>query len=121
MRNGVLLAAVLATWWAAAGCSSSAVPEPEQSTLDRRGDAAERVPIQLIVRFRTVPQPSDSVFLSRLSKAIGTPIAYVRPMSGGAHVLRVVVPPDAVAEIVRRLENRPEVVDVQPDVRVRPQ
>lgn len=89
--------------------------------MPQSGGSAACAATQLIVRFRAVPEPSDPAFLASLSETLGTSIAYVRPMSGGAHVLRVDVEPDAVADVIRRLETRPEVVAVQPDVRVRPQ
>lgn len=77
--------------------------------------------VRLIVRFRADVDPTDPAFLERLSREVGMSFAYLRPMSGGAHVLRASASPESVAGGVRRLRNRPEIADVQLDVPVRRQ
>lgn len=96
--------------------SRSAGPSGTRAeTLDRA------VAVHLIILFRAGTIPADSAFLAALSQDVGTPLAYLRPMSGGAHLFQALVPPASVNELVRRLQNRPDVLDVQPDVAVRRQ
>ena len=84
-------------------------------TLDRA------IAIQLVILFRAGIVPADPTYLATLAEDIGTPLAYLRPVSGGAHLLRARVPPESVSELVRRLQSRPDVLDVQPDIAVRRQ
>jgi len=73
---------------------------------------------QIIVKFRDPgTDPSRPAFLTSLSASAGTEITFVRPMSGGAFVLRAggVGSPDDLAEVVRRLRARPDVESVEPD------
>lgn len=119
MHRRTVLAAVLL---AVGGCSSAEPRETSTAASSANGDSQDggHASVRLIVQFRASTRPADPAFLAQLSKTLGTPIAYVRPMSGGAHVLKVSIPPESVAEVVQRLKQRPEVVDVQPDVPVRP-
>lgn len=77
--------------------------------------------IRLIVLFRKEINPESPVFLAKLSHEIGTPLAYIGPISGGAYLLRASVAPDSVPDVVRRLKSQPGVVDAQVDVKVRRQ
>jgi len=122
MRTRVALATALAGVAAIGACETSTrLPSPagppgvRAESVDRAGS------IQLIVLFRAGTSAADPVFLAALSRDIGTPLAYLRPLSGGAHLLRASVPPESLDDLVRRLQDRPEVLDVQPDVAVRRQ
>jgi len=73
---------------------------------------------QIIVKFREPGiDPSRPEFLTSLSGTAGTEISFVRPMSGGAFVLRAsgVGTPDGLADVVRRLKARPDVESAEPD------
>lgn len=120
MRRRTVLAAVLL---AAGGCNSTERREgaPAGAPGGGRRPAGNETSVRLLVHFNRATRPADPAFLARLSKSLGMPIAYVRPMSGGTHVLEVSVPPESVADVVQRLKQRPEVVDVQADVPVRRQ
>ncbi len=111
MRSTAVLAAVCLACGTLTGCNSTAGSDPPGSGIS----------VRLIVQFRSTVNPADPAFLAQLSKSLGTPIAYIRPISGGAHVLHASVRPEAVTELVQRLQQRPEVVDVQADVPVRRQ
>jgi hypothetical protein len=71
--------------------------------------------LQLIVQFREEANPADPQYLANLSLKVGITLAYVRPMSGGGHVLRAVIPAGTAAEVLQRLKRRPEIVDVLVD------
>jgi hypothetical protein len=122
MRTWVVAATALAGIAAIGACEASAPWPPPAGPPDTRSERVERVvAVQLIVLFRTGTRAADPAFLAALSRDIGTPLAYVRPLSGGAHLLRASAPPESVNDLVRRLQERPEVIDVQPDVAVRRQ
>lgn len=99
------------------GCSSSV-----EGSLARGAEAPKAVDyVQILVQFQGVADPSDPRFLANLSREVGISLAYIRPMSGGIHVLRAGVPSGAVTEALLRLRARPEIVDVMVDQPVRRQ
>jgi hypothetical protein len=89
------------------------------------GTRSERVEhaaaVQLIIVFRAGVSAADPAFLAALAEHIGTPLAYLHPLSGGAHLLQATVSPTSVAEVVHRLKNQADVVDVQPNITVQRQ
>ena len=117
MKQGAILVAVL--------CATGVGGVTIGTAADRAPPAASAehaLSAQIIVRFRGVPDPTSAAYLTELSKTLGTTIAYVRPTSGGGHLLRVsAANPDVAADLARRLEARPDVVYAQPDALVRPQ
>jgi hypothetical protein len=78
---------------------------------------------QIIIKFRSAAtDPSDPQVLAALSVAASTPLTFVRPMSGGAFVLRAagITDPQQLAEVIRRLGTRSDVEYVEPDRLLRP-
>lgn len=115
MGRGTVLAALFGVAGTLVACSSSArVPANAGST-----DVAE--PLQFIVKFRDVSDPSDPAFLQRLTTGVGAPVGYVRPLSGGLHVLRVYSQPGSVDVLLERFKSVREVSQVEPDLPVRRQ
>jgi hypothetical protein len=122
MKTGAVVFTVLAGVAAIGACETSTPLSQSAGPSGARADTLDQtVAIQLIILFRAGTLPADPSFLAALSRDIGTPLAYLRPLSGGAHLLRALVPPESVSDVVRRLQNRPDVLDVQPDVAVRRQ
>ena len=73
---------------------------------------------QLIIKFRDPAlDPSRQAYLQELARDTGVVLVYVRPMSGGAHILRVegVVEANRLQSIVKRLAERAEVEYAEPD------
>lgn len=117
--RGLLL--VFASGIAALGCAPSAETKPaapdEPAARQVTGGG------QVIIKFRNpAVDPSNTDTLAALSATAGTPLEFVRPMSGGAFVLRAggVTDPDRLAEVIRRLAARPDVESVEPDRVLRP-
>lgn len=79
-----------------------------------------------ILRIIVVPvpeaglDPGSSEALDRLSRAAGTMLVYLRPMSGGGHVLVTAEPVTAsqAATILQRLAADPAIAYVEEDRRV---
>ncbi len=79
---------------------------------------------RLIVKFETaIDNPADPVFVRSLVSMTGVSLAYVRPMSGAAHVYAVETKEDDVVleDIVRHVEEHPYVRSVEPDRLMHPQ
>jgi hypothetical protein len=78
-------------------------------------DETERYTIRLLVKFSpNVPDPANPVFLKNLSEDAGVILEYIRPMSGGAHVIGVRGPLDLQAdEIIRRLSASDDILYVE--------
>jgi len=73
---------------------------------------------QLIIKFRDPDLDlSRSHFLEEISRDAGATLVHVRPMSGGAHVLRPKKPVDGVEldRIIGQLRKRQDVEYVEPD------
>ena len=73
---------------------------------------------QIIIKFRDPGlDPSQSHFLEEIGRRAGAALIYVRPMSGGAHVLRPQDPVDAAEldRIIGQLGKRTDVEYVEPD------
>ncbi len=88
------------------------------------GQAAGPPIRQVMVRFSDKVDESalsgdgQAAFLATLSQAAGEDVVYVRPMSGGAHVLAVreARSPAAMAQLSARLAALPEVILAEPDL-----
>ena len=73
---------------------------------------------QLIIKFRQADfDPSRIAYVQELSRDAQTQIIYLRPMSGGAHVFRIMDISDNVqlTSIIQRLSKRPEILYVEQD------
>jgi len=73
---------------------------------------------QLIIKFRKADfDPSRNDFAQKLSDEAQTPIIYLRPMSGGAHVFRVMNIADnaQLIKVIQRLSKRPDILYVEQD------
>jgi predicted glycosyltransferase len=73
---------------------------------------------QLIIKFRKADfDPSQNDFVQKLSDKAQTPIIYLRPMSGGAHVFRVMNIADdtQLKTIIQKLSKMPEILYVEQD------
>jgi hypothetical protein len=73
---------------------------------------------QLIIKFRKADfDPSQGDYLQKLSLKIKTTLVYVRPMSAGAHVFRVVDISDnaQLTTVIQHLSARPEILYVEQD------
>ncbi|MFZ6027805.1 MAG: S8 family peptidase [Chloroflexota bacterium] len=84
---------------------------------------------QLIVKYKDAPRtpavlegPQQTEAIDRLSNAAGIDLAYLRPMSGDAHVLKLpaAFSEGEVAAIAARLTALPEVEYAEPDPRLFP-
>ena len=73
---------------------------------------------QIIIKFRGDSfDPSPSAFVQQLSRDAAATLAYLRPMSGGAHVfgLKNIADTARIKEIVRKLQERPDILYVEQD------
>jgi hypothetical protein len=99
------------------GCAStgvSAVDEPARATDTPR---LKQIP-QVIVKFRDPAlDPTRQGFLRTLVRDTGVKLVYVRPMSGGAHVLRIEGAADLAQyqHVVNELATRSEIEYAEPD------
>lgn len=102
----------------AGGCTSQAPAAPRMIQ-----PAAPMVSNRVIIRFKPeVTNPADPAFLQKLSADIGVPLVYVRPMSGGAHVLTFGEKLDRAQmdAALQALNREPTVVYAEEDRIVRP-
>ena len=73
---------------------------------------------QIIIKFRdSGADPSRSSLLEEIGRDSSARLVYVRPMSGGAHVLRLENPVDGAEldRIIGRIAKRQDVEYVEPD------
>ncbi len=104
------------------GCAlpiSGQPPAVSPSEQSRPALASNRV----IVKFRGDPDPSNAQFLGRLSEGLGVTLRYLRPLAGGAHLLRVEGLRDAAqfAGFIAELNRRAEVEYAEADAPMRHQ
>jgi len=86
--------------------------------IQAQPQAARRKMAQLIIKFRNADfDPSRIVYVQELSRDAQTQMIYLRPMSGGAHVFRVMDVSDnaQLTTITRHLSKRPEILYVEQD------
>jgi hypothetical protein len=100
-------------------CSSSAFTPATAGPVPVTSTAVDS--LQLIVRFRAGIEPNDAAFLQTLAGEVGAPLIYVRPLSGGFHVVRAYPQPGSVDALLSRLQSRREVSHVELDRPVRHQ
>lgn len=102
-------------WCAVSGCTPAVTAE---APIERAAPVA--APSQIIVKFRDPAfDPSGQGYLTELSGVVGATLEYVRPMSGGAHVLRI-RDPWSIPELMRIVDaiaRRPEVAFAELDRR----
>lgn len=105
------------------GCASTGMPAAAES-VPRADSPQIRQMAQVIVKFRDPAlNPAQQDYLKGLARDMGVvAFVYVRPMSGGAHVLRVDAAVDGghFQRIVDGLTKRPEVEYVEADRRMYP-
>jgi len=116
----LIAAFTLALWLPAMqGCAGA----DDKTRVAASERTAAIVKVRIIIRFSdTVANPADSAYLDKLGRATGTRLVYVRAMSGGAHIVEAQLGDQAqLAELLRRLSHRPDIVYAQQDRIVRPQ
>lgn len=80
--------------------------------------AARQKMAQLIIKFRQADFDSSRIaYVQELSRDAQTQIIYLRPMSGGAHVFRIMDISDnaQLTAVIQRLSKRPEILYVEQD------
>ncbi len=100
---------------ALSGCARVAASEPSA--------APPVTSAQIIVAFRDPAfDPSRGGYLQKVSAETGVSLSYLRPMSGGAHVLQVAGGQDAKAlgALLGKLAARAEVLYAEEDRRLFP-
>lgn len=72
---------------------------------------------QIIVKFKAhVSKADDRVLLDRLSRDIGAPLTYVRPLAGFAHVMKIGHDSDGeFKQALERLNTHRDVEYAEPD------
>ena len=117
----VLSASLLVFVTSATGVLSACIQHPANAGKDATPpvpSARLGQPAQIIIKFRgDGPDPSQPHLLNDISRDAGVTLVYVRPMSGGAHVLRLENPSDGAAldRVIERLGGRRDVEYVEPD------
>ena len=126
MHHRYALAIAMLSVIALTACASAVTDADTQH--QRQGDAAVETPAgpqtRIIIKFReSTANVTQAGFMATLSRDAGVPLEYLRPMSGGAHVLRASRPlrADEIADAIKRLSSRPDVVYVEPDRMMRHQ
>jgi hypothetical protein len=110
----------LMTLMALSGCASTGMPAAAES-VQRADPSRIKQMTQVIIKFRDPTlDPARQGYLKELTRDTGVTLVYVRPMSGGAHVLRIegVVDADHFLRVVEGLAKRPEVEYAEPDRRM---
>jgi len=84
---------------------------------DARASAENAAAARIIIKFRAPADVSEPAFAKQLARTAGVSLAYVRPLSGGAHLYRVegARDPAELAGAIERLSKRPDVEYVEPD------
>ena len=104
------IALLLATPLAVYACGIQQKPVLEARTLR----------IMIVPAPQSVVDPASTAGLAHLSRAAGVPLVYLRPLSGGGHLLATETPVSASAaeKILRRLADDPAVARAEEDRRV---
>ena len=105
------IALLLATPLAVYACGIQQKPVPEASRTLR---------IMIVPAPQGVLDPASTAGLAHLSRAAGVPLVYLRPLSGGGHLLATETPVSASASagILQRLADDPAVARVEEDRRM---
>jgi hypothetical protein len=88
------------------------------NNIQPQPQAAKQKMAQLIIKFRKADfDPSRIEYVQELSRDAQTQMVYLRPMSGGAHVFRVVDISDnrQLTAVIQRLSERPEILYIEQD------
>lgn len=106
LQIALLLAAPLAV----SACGIQQKPDTEARTLR----------IMIVPAPQGVLDPASTAGLAHLSKAAGVPLLYLRPLSGGGHLLatETAVSASAREDILQRLADDPAVARVEEDRRM---
>ena len=118
--RAVSFATSLLTLMALLGCASTGKPAAADTVQQIDSSRAGQMS-QIIIKFRDpTHDPAQRGYLNELSRDIGVTLVFVRPMSGGAYVLRVegALDADQFQHVVSDLAKRPEVEYVEPDRRM---
>jgi hypothetical protein len=102
---------------AVSGCASIGMPAVAEPVQYADSPRIKQM-TQVIIKFRDPAlDPSRQDYLRVLAHDTGVKLVYVRPMSGGAHVLRVegAVDAEQFQRVVNGLATRPEVEYAEPD------
>jgi len=124
LRNliaGLLLPMMTLPGLTACAGEPHSVPDSDRAGLLR--DLPGPVAFQVIVKFRDpVFDPLRDGYLAALGDELGISLVYVRPMSAGVHVLRVLGARDGVdvSRAVDLMRERPECVYVEHDRLLKP-
>jgi len=81
-------------------------------------EASDGYTARIIVKFSDMDvNPADDSFVENLSHDAGVTLKYLQPMSGGAHVFKVLNLRDAVElqDVLQRLSKRPGVAYAEED------
>jgi len=115
MLARILLLLVMSTM-TVLGCAPG--PESKNSSVQDKKTLQLAGGGQIIIRFRSPTiEPSNPEILASLSATAERPLVFIRPMSGGAFVLRAdgVEDVEQLAGVIRRLGARADVESVEPD------
>ena len=110
----------LALWLPAMqGCAGA----DDKTRVPAANSATIAVKARIIIRFSdAITNPADARYLDKLGRAAGARFTYVRAVSGGAHIVEAQLADQAqLAEVLRRLSKRPDIVYAQLDRMVQPQ
>lgn len=98
--------------------SNSETMKPAQVPTNHQGqEAIAQIMIKFKPNYNNGTNPLTAQQLATLSQIAGTPISYVRPMSGNAHVISTTnpLPLDQVEGISKKLSAQPFVEYAEPD------
>ena len=101
-----------------ASCSITSTGITGDNRQSQSQDSPQKI-AQLIIKFRKTDfDPVQNNFVQKLSHEARTTIIYVRPMSGGAHVFRVMnIADDAqLKAVIQKLSEMPEILYVEQDI-----
>lgn len=94
------------------------------TSVTTQAESSSMLPMsQMIVKFKDpAVDPTKPSYLQELSQAIGATLVYVRPMSGGAHILRMEAGANAESfrRVVESLAKRSDVEYAEPDQLLHP-
>jgi hypothetical protein len=115
----VMLATSL--WLLNALCGCAGAGTPAADTTQHAESLRAMQMTQVIIKFRDPKlNPAEPGYLNELSRDVGVALVFVRPMSGGAYVLRVEgkVDNEQFQQVVHALAKRSDVEYAEPDRRV---
>ena len=119
---GLLIAAVGFYWVQSAELPSTGAGRVVDAPRTPAAEFTNRLIIKAQSSSPSQPHGVSQTWLAELSAFAGFGLENLRPMSGGAHVLRLPreLPLAAVTQITRRLELHPDIAYAEPDRRIWP-